>query len=76
MWPKCPRCKSREVRITEIWIAHTIQWNYGDAYGAGTLEPGYPAKVRGQCRACDHAWTLRGVNQINPAWWPAAAQEV
>lgn len=68
-WPCCPKCKSKEVTLVELWEGHSIVWIPGSLMGDGLLQPGEPYRVEGNCIACNHAWKIRGVIQINPEWF-------
>ena len=68
-YPRCPKCKSQEVELIEIWDA-TIVWSPGNPYDRkGDLECGDPKKVEGHCLSCEHRWTFRGIIQVNPDWF-------
>ncbi len=73
-WPKCPLCKSQNVRIKEFWIDHAIEWNPDDSQDEGILSPGFPYRVEGRCLDCDHAWYFRCGGQIKSEWWEADAE--
>lgn len=58
----CPKCRSKNINIHEIWRGHTISWHIENGTvnrNEGYLEPGDPYKVEGECRDCDHRWTFR-----------------
>lgn len=62
----CPKCKSSDLILTELWINHSIQWHLnGETLGKGNAEPGDPYKVKAFCNECNHEWRLRGVTQIS-----------
>lgn len=68
-WPKCPKCKSQEVEIIEIWDA-TISWIPDDPYyNQGALTPGDPQRVEGNCQNCGHKWRMRNVVQVDEDWF-------
>jgi hypothetical protein len=68
-YPRCPKCKTQEVELIEIWDAF-ISWHPADPYyNDGALEPGESKKVSGRCLLCEHRWTLRGVIQVEPKWF-------
>lgn len=68
-WPKCPKCRSKNVELIEIWSA-SISWYPDDPYAnEGALMPGDAEKVEGNCLDCDHRWTIRGVVQVDPGWF-------
>lgn len=62
---KCPKCKSKKLRLVELWKNHAVVWDVGCSYDEGILEQGDPYKVEAQCQECGHAWTLRGVTQVS-----------
>ena len=69
MWPKCPKCKRRNVELIEIWDA-TISWLPDDTqFNDGALTPGDPKKVEGHCLDCEHRWTFRRIVQVKPEWF-------
>ena len=70
-WPKCPKCRSQNVELIEIWSA-TISWNPYDfdfEKGKGILTPGDPEKVEGYCLECEYRWRIRNVVQVQPEWF-------
>ena len=69
MWPRCPKCRSREVEIFEVWDA-SISWSPGDPqFNEGSLNPGDPMKVGGNCLDCSHRWRFRGIVQVKDEWF-------
>lgn len=68
-WPKCPKCKTQQVRIVEFWREHTIEWEPNDLQEEGILSPGEPYMVHGLCLRCEHEWKIRGVIQVQFEWW-------
>ena len=61
----CPKCKSSDLILTELWKNHSIQWHLnGETLGKGNAEPGDPYRVEAFCNECNHEWRLRGVTQI------------
>lgn len=65
---KCPKCKSNNLFITEIWNGHTISWECLNGQlnlAEGNCEVGNPVKVEGRCKECGHSWTIRNVTQIH-----------
>lgn len=65
---KCPKCKSTDLYILEIWKGHTIQWECRNGTietNEGILEPGDPYQVEATCRKCKHIWRVRKAQQIN-----------
>ena len=68
-WPRCPKCRSQNAELIEIWDAG-ITWHPGDPYyNEGVLEPGDPVKVEGNCLDCEHKWAMRGITQVKPEWF-------
>ncbi len=68
-WPKCPKCKSQNVELIEMWTA-TISWLPDEPYAnEGDLTPGDPTHVEGRCLACEHKWRIRNVVQVQPDWF-------
>lgn len=68
-YPKCPKCKTQNVELIEVWDA-TISWSPCEPYfNNGNLNPGDPKKVEGHCLNCDHKWTIRKVPQVQPEWF-------
>jgi phage FluMu protein Com len=64
---RCPKCKSANLSLLELWKDHSITWEQLDGkinLNEGCLEPGYAYKVQGKCYKCKHAWTVRTANQI------------
>lgn len=65
---KCPKCKSNNLILNEVWINHSIQWEQIDGKierDNGYLEPGDPHKVCAECSDCSHRWTIRNATQID-----------
>ena len=61
----CPKCKSSDLILTELWKNHSIQWHLnGETLGKGNAEPEDPYRVEAFCNECNHEWRLRGVTQI------------
>lgn len=68
-YPRCPKCKTQEVELIEIWDA-TISWMPEEPYyHEGALMPGDPKKVEGHCLRCEHRWALRNIIQVKPEWF-------
>jgi hypothetical protein len=68
---KCPKCRSKDIYLEEIWKGHSIQWDVVDGKfdrDDGVLEPGDPWKVYGECKKCNHIWRIRNANQINDTY--------
>lgn len=64
---KCPKCKSNNLCLIELWKNHGISWiqkNGKFDIKDGALEPGDAYKVIGCCNNCYHRWTLKGCLQI------------
>lgn len=65
---KCPKCKSTNLTLNEVWDGHGITWEQIDGKierQQGILEPGDPYKVHAECDQCRHRWTVRGALQID-----------
>lgn len=66
---KCPKCKSIDAIITELWRDSAIQWEQRDGkfdMKDGTILPeGEPYMIQAQCYKCKHMWTIRKAIQIN-----------
>jgi len=65
---KCPKCRSSNLRIGEVWIGHSIEWDVVDGKfdrQEGNLEPGDPDHLVISCKSCDHRWRVRGACQIH-----------
>lgn len=71
-YPKCPKCRSQNVELIEIWDA-TISWIPNDPYfNDGNLNPGDPQKVEARCLNCNHTWRIRKITQVQPEWFEVA----
>ena len=66
---KCPKCRTTNIEIIEIWDASIYWYPEEDYYNQGALTPGYPQKVQGKCCECSHSWTFRGVTQVDKSWF-------
>lgn len=65
---KCPKCKSQNQVLQEIWKNHWIEWEVINGKfdrQDGYLEMGDPYKVVARCKDCKHVWTTRGALQID-----------
>lgn len=65
---KCPKCKSRNLSLIELWRGHTIQWEQVNGEfdrDDGILEPGDPYKLEAKCKECGHKWTISKATQID-----------
>lgn len=65
---KCPKCKSINLTLVEVWHGHEIVWEQLNGEfdrNEGILEPGDPYKVEASCHKCLHHWTARGILQID-----------
>ena len=63
----CPRCKSKQLEISELWKDHSISWvqdRNGLTAKKGYLNPGDPYRVEAACLECSHTWKIRGALQI------------
>lgn len=68
-WPRCPKCKSQNVELIEIWDA-TISWLPDEPYFNGRdLSPGDPNHVYGHCLECGRRWRMRGIVQVRKEWF-------
>ncbi len=65
---RCPRCKSMELCLVELWKNHSIEFEQSDQgevdWTNGNLSEGEPYCVQACCNSCNHKWTLRGVQQV------------
>jgi phage FluMu protein Com len=64
---KCPKCKSDNLFLIEIWKDHYIQWEQIDGIfnkNDGTSGPGHPYKVEAKCSQCKYSWTVKNAHQI------------
>jgi len=70
-WPKCSKCRKRNVEIIEVWTGSTIVWQPGDRQDSGMLDPGDadPYRVEGHCLSCGHRWKMRGIAQVQEEWF-------
>lgn len=64
---KCPKCKSVDLYLIEVWKGHTIEFNQEGKMldRNGNVNPGDPYKVDGHCKKCNHRWTIRNAIQIS-----------
>lgn len=63
----CPKCKSNNLLLVEVWSQHTITWDQIDGKfdkEDGSLEMGDPYKVEANCKECSHIWKIRKAIQI------------
>lgn len=63
---KCPKCKSVNLTLIELWRNNSIEWEQTDGKfnrRDGNIEPGDPYKVEAKCE-CGHRWSIRGALQI------------
>jgi len=54
---KCPKCKSTDLLIQEMWTGHFIEWDQTKGIfdrNDGILGPGSPSSVWGKCKKCKH----------------------
>lgn len=64
---RCPKCKSQNLTVTELWKDHCIDWDIDNGVfdkNDGSLNPGDPYKVVAKCKDCKHRWSIRGAQQI------------
>ncbi len=64
---KCPKCRSNNLLIDELWINNKVQFiqdngkiNINDT----NMEAGEPYKMVASCCNCNHVWTIRKAKQI------------
>lgn len=65
---QCPKCKSRDLTLIEVWKGHDITWEQREGLfdrDDGVLEAGSPYKVEAKCSSCRHHWTIRKALQID-----------
>ena len=63
----CPKCKSKDLYIREIWHGHLIEWKQTNGIfdiNDGNSDVGNPAFVEATCIGCDHSWKVRKAIQI------------
>lgn len=68
---KCPKCKSINLTLCEVWQGHTINWEHIDGefdVQDGALEMGDAFKVQAFCHKCKNAWTIRKALQIGSCY--------
>ena len=74
-YPKCPRCRTQNVELIEIWDAYIV-WTPEESYANdGLLLPGDPHKVEGHCLECNHRWRIRRVIQVQKEWFTEKESE-
>jgi predicted Zn-ribbon and HTH transcriptional regulator len=64
---RCPKCKSSNLRLIELWKDHGIFWQQLGGKidrNKGYIESGDPYKIQAECYKCEHVWTVRGATQI------------
>jgi hypothetical protein len=63
---RCPRCKSRDIILTETMEALTSWEVVGGKLNRedGIHEFGSYVGLRGDCKNCSHGWRIRGAIQI------------
>jgi Zn finger protein HypA/HybF involved in hydrogenase expression len=64
---KCPKCKSRNLFLIEVWKDHAISWLQENGIvdvDSSNIEMGNPYKVEAECNKCHHRWTLQKVYQL------------
>lgn len=66
---KCPKCKSKDLFLTEVWKDSTVQWQQINGKfdrNDGVLSPdGSPYRVEAHCSKCDHRWKIKSAMQID-----------
>ena len=68
VWPKCPRCKCHEIKITEVWESY-ITWTPYTERDKGCKQPGGPVSVLCECGRCGHVWRKNQTTQVESKWW-------
>lgn len=64
----CPKCKSKDLFLIEIWVDMAIHWEQTDGKfdrEDGALEPGCPHHVEATCKKCGKRWKPKSANQID-----------
>lgn len=65
---KCPKCRSKDLFLDEIWKDSAIQWEQINGQfdqNDGVLSPdGSPYKIEARCKKCNHRWRIKGATQI------------
>lgn len=65
---KCPKCKSLDLILIEIWIGHSIEWvqeNGEFDRNDGNMEAGFIDHVDSKCIKCSHSWRIRKAKSID-----------
>ncbi len=64
---RCPRCKSRDLRLHEQVNCTTTFIVMGGQFdrNEGWNEPGSIEGVWSECSRCGHGWRVRGADQID-----------
>lgn len=72
--PRCPRCRSKHLRLTEVCeeLGHIGQtadgrletWGGSGARTDLVFEAGAVIAVRARCFTCGHNWRVRSMRQI------------
>lgn len=62
----CPKCKGKDLILTELWKGHSVQFYYsnGKVTNCRANQNGDPYKVEAVCDNCGYEWQLKGVTQI------------
>jgi hypothetical protein len=64
----CPKCKSKDLFLIEIWKDSGITWEQiGGKFDRndGVLEHGGPYRVEARCKKCDYYWKIKKVTDIH-----------
>ncbi len=58
----CPKCKSNNLILIEVWDGHTISWvqeNSKFDRHDGNIEYGSPHHLEAKCTLCSYQWKTR-----------------
>lgn len=63
----CPKCKSINYQIVELWKGHALIWSplLSRSYDDTLMDVGDPYKVYGECLDCGYTWTFRGITRVS-----------
>jgi len=64
----CPKCKSKDLFIIELWNNASIHWEQIDGkfdINDGCQSEGNPYSVECQCKKCKRMWRARKAMQIH-----------
>lgn len=65
---KCPKCKTSDLSLEEIWKGHFITWEVTNGNfdrNEGVLEAGDPYCVIASCKKCGRTWKVKNAIQIS-----------